>query len=168
MRDRASRVARESHARGRKIVEAVRVADILHSGRIANTPPHTFAVREIAEASRQGDRVFRNSAVGHRKVGAPPDDVGDRRAALDGLTRDDAVAVAQRIPLPELDRIDVERGGELIHLRLVRETRLDRAKPTHRAGRGVVRVRADGVYSRVGHAIGSGAEARRIRDDRGA
>src|SRR5213075_3319024 len=99
MCDRTRGVAREAYACGREVVKTMRVADVLHPGRIADAASHAFAVREVAESSREGDRVRWDLAVGHRDVSAPADDLGDGRAPLHRLTRDDAIAVAQGILL---------------------------------------------------------------------
>ena len=66
--------------------------------------------------------------------------------------------------MAEDDRIHVERRGQLVHLRFVRETGLHSSEAAHRSGRRVVGVRAHRVDPRVGDAIGPGSEARRIRD----
>ena len=57
--------------------------------------------------------------------------------------------VRQRVAPPQLDRVHLQRGGELVHLRLVREAGLHRAEAAHRAARRVVGVDDVGVDPRV-------------------
>ena len=69
------------------------------------------------------------------------------------------VARRERVQEAELDRIDAERVGELVHLGLAGEARLNRAEAAHRAARRVVRVHHRRLDQRVRHQVG--AELRR-------
>ena len=51
-----------------------------------------------------------------------------------------AVTGLERVQQPQLDRVDLERRGEPVHLRLAREAGLDGAEAAHRAAGRVVRV----------------------------
>src|SRR5438270_11958561 len=97
MHDRPARVTRKPHARGREVVEAVRVADVLHSRGIADAAAYALAARAVAETARQRDRVSPYFPFGHRDVGARTDDVSDGSASLHRLTCDGPTAVAKRL-----------------------------------------------------------------------
>ncbi len=73
----------------------------------------------------------------------------------------------ERVQQPQLDRIDVERGGELVHLRLGGEARLHRAEAAHRAARRVVRVDGEAVDQDVVDRVRADRERAGVRDDRG-
>ena len=73
------------------------------------------------------------------------------------------VARRERVQQAELDRVDVERRCELVHLRLVREARLHGAEAAHRAAGRVVRVDAGRFDQRV---VGTLVGARRRRTPR--
>ena len=63
--------------------------------------------------------------------------------------------------------IDLERRGELVHLRLGCEAGLDRTEPAHRAAGRVVRVHAEAVDQHVVAGVRADGERARVRDDRG-
>ena len=80
----------------------------------------------------------------------------------------------ERVPQPQLDRVDVERGGELVHLRLGGEAGLHGAEAAHRAAGRVVRVdggrleqrvrrRRTGPTAKRGGVRGHGRRARGVR-----
>ena len=77
------------------------------------------------------------------------------------------VARRERVQQPELDRVDAERGGELVHLRLGREARLDGAEAAHRAAGRVVRVDARRLDQRVLDRVRPDRERGGVRGDRG-
>ena len=62
--------------------------------------------------------------------------------------------------------IDVERGRELVHLRLVREAALNGAEAAHGAARRVVRVDAGAFDEDVLDAVRAGSEAAGVREHR--
>ena len=95
--------------------------------------------------------------------GAASDHLGHGQRAGDQLAGRKHVAGRDRVEQAQLDRLDVERGGELVHLRLVREAALHGAESAHRAARRVVRVDARAFDEDVVDAIGAGGEAAGIR-----
>ena len=84
-RERTALVAHEANAGGREVVEPVRVADVLHADREADTAAHALAVREVPRAAGQRDGIGLGPPRREWSVGAAPHDLGDRGAALDGL-----------------------------------------------------------------------------------
>ena len=64
-----------------------------------------------------------------------------------------------RVEDPQVDRVHVERRGELVHLRLVGEGDLHGAEAAHRAARRVVGVDDVGVDARVGDLVGPAARS---------
>ena len=93
-------------------------------------PGSRIASRGSASGSGSGIAAARRitSRVGSEPVTTWP--VAQRAARL------------ERVQEPQLDRVDVERGRELVHLRLGREARLHGAEAAHRAAGRVVRVDA--------------------------
>ena len=77
-----------------------------------------------------------------------------------------AAARLERVQEPQLDRVDLERGRELVHLRLGREARLHRAEPAHRAARRVVRVHDETLDPHVLDRVRPDRERARVRDHR--
>ena len=116
----------------------------------------------------QADRVARE-LLGRRRLerGRPADHLGGRERALDHLAGRQRVARRERVQQPELDGVDPERGGELVHLRLAGEARLHGAEAAHRAARRVVRVDAGRLDQRVRHVVRPAGERGRVRRDRG-
>src|SRR5262249_59179053 len=72
----------------------------------------------------------------------------------------------ERVEEAELDRIDRERSGELVHLGLVREAALDGAEAAHRAARRVVGVDAGALDQRVLDRVRATRERGGVRRDR--
>ena len=105
----------------------------------------------------------RSVGQGHRLESL--EQLGDRGRALHGLPGRQARALDHRVPQPQLDRIEVERGGEPVHLRLVGEARLHRAEPAHGAAGRVVGVHDVAVDRRVRADVRPDGEAGRVRDD---
>src|SRR5204862_7895780 len=114
-------VALDTNACGREVVEGVRVADVLQPDGESDAALHSLAVREVARAAGKLERIVRRTPRRERQRRAATDHFGDGRGSLDGLIGDDAVAVLERVSRAELDRIDAQRGGELVHLRFVAE-----------------------------------------------
>ena len=77
----------------------------------------------------------------------------EHRLGLEHLAGGDRVALAEEVPLAQLERIHAERRGERVHLALVGDARLDGAERPVGAGDGIVRVRGDGIHVDVGDAI---------------
>ena len=92
--ERTTLIAHEPNAGRGEVVEAVRIAHVLHAGGEADTSTHALAEREIAGTTRQTDRIVRDLRLRQREVRAAAHDLGDRCAAFDRLARDDPVAVA--------------------------------------------------------------------------
>jgi hypothetical protein len=140
----------EPHARGAGVVEALRVADVLEPNREADPTLHALATGGVARSSRKADRVARELlGLGHRQRGRAADHLGHRERACHHLAHRHRVARLQRVQQPQLDRVDLERGGQLVHLRLVSEAALDGAEAAHRAAGRVVRVDAGRLDQRV-------------------
>ena len=114
----------EPHARGAVVVEALRVADVLEADREADAAPDALAARRVAGAAGQPQRVARQ-LLGRAAARAR------RRARITSATGSEPVIRwpvgsvspgAERVQQPQLDRVDPERGGELVHLRLARRS----------------------------------------------
>ena len=86
---------------------------------------------------------------------------------VDPLARREHVARRERVPQPQLDRVEPERVRELVHLRLGGEARLHGAEAAHRAARRVVRVDARRLEQRVRDRVRTARERRRVRRHRG-
>ena len=106
------------------------------------TPRRTPSPRVVFPAppgSRIGSRGKRlRGRHGHRRRGA--DHLGDRQRPGQHLPGRQRVAGLERIQQPQLDRVDPERLGEPVHLRLTGEADLHRAEAAHRPARRVVGV----------------------------
>ncbi len=80
------------------------------------------------------------------------------------LARRQGVARLERVQQPQLDRVDPERLGEAVHLRLGGEADLHRAEAAHRPAGRVVRVDDRALDQRVVDAVGAEREAGGVRD----
>ena len=90
---------------------------------------HVAPLGGAAGAAGQADRVGRRLVrPGSGRLGAGADDLGHRGGAGDDLAGDELVARRQGVAQPQLDRVDAERGGQLVHLGLVAEAGLHRAE----------------------------------------
>ena len=157
----------ELHARGAVVVEALRVADVLEADREADAAADALAARRVAGAAGQPDRVARQRlGLGHRDRGGGADHLGDGQRPGHDLARRQRVAGLDRVQQPQLDRVDAERGGQQVHLRLGGEARLHGAEAAHRAARRVVRVDRRGLDQRVVDAVRADRERGGVRDDR--
>ena len=136
-------VGAQRDARGAVVVEALRVADVLEPDREADAAADALAARRVARAARAaGSPRAAAARLGDRQLGGAADHVGDRKRSLDPLAGRQHVAGRERVPQPQLDRVELERVRELVHLRLGGEAGLHGAEPAHRTARRVVRVDA--------------------------
>ena len=126
--------------------------------------PSPRVVLPAPPGSRSGSR---GSGSGARRLerGSGADHLGGRQRAVDPLAGRKRVARRERVQQPELDRVDPERRGELVHLRLAREAGLDGAEAAHRAARRVVRVDDRRLEPRVRHRVGAAGERGGVRAD---
>ena len=158
----------EHDARRTRVVEALRVADVLEPDREPDPAPDTFAARRVAGAAGQPDRVARQLlGRGHRDRGGGANRLGHRARALDHLARRQRIAGAERVQEAQLDRVDLELGRQEVHLRLGGEARLHGAEAAHRATRRVVRVHRRRLDQRVVDAIRADRERCGVRRDGG-
>ena len=134
-------VGEQPHPRGAVVVEALREADVLEPDREAGAAPDPLAAGGVAGAARQAQRVARERlGLGRHERGGAADHLGGRERAFDPLAGRKHVARGEGIQQAQLDRVDPERRGELVHLGLAGEARLDGPEPAHRATGRVVRV----------------------------
>ena len=156
----------EPHASRAGVVEALRVADVLEADREADPALDALAAGRVAGAAGQADRVARQLlGLRHRQRGGAADHLCHRQRARHLLPGRERVARPERVQQPQLDRVDLERGGELVHLRLVREAALDGAEAAHRAAGRVVRVDAGRLDQRVLDLVRADSEGGRVRAD---
>ncbi len=157
-------VRAQPHARSAVVVEALRVADVLEADREADAAPDALAAGRVPGAAGEPDRVARELlGLGYRKLRRTPDHLGDGERPVDPLAGRQDVAGRERVPEAELDRVDLERDGELVHLRLGREARLHGAEAAHRAAGRVVRVDAGRLEQSVRDRVRPARERRRVR-----
>jgi hypothetical protein len=166
--DLGGAVGTKDHARGREVVETLGVADVLEADGEADATPDALAPGRVSRAARQADRLPRQLLrLRHRQLGGAPDHLSRRQRALDQLAGGQGVARPEGVQEPELDRVDPERRGELVHLRLGGETGLHRPEAAHRPAGRVVRVDARRLDQRIRDLVGAEREARRVRGDGG-
>ena len=119
------------------------------------TPRRTPSPRVVLPAppgSRIGSRGSSSgSGNGQRRRAA--DHLGHRQRPGDLLAGRQPVTRPHRVQEPQLDRVDVERLRQPVHLRLAREAGLHRAEPAHRTARRVVRVDGGRLDQRVLDAV---------------
>ena len=132
-----------------------RRADALAAGRVARAARQPDGSRGSCSGSGSGSAAARRitSATGNEPV-------------ID-LARRQVPPGCERVQQPQLDRIDVERRRELVHLRLGREARLHGAEAAHRAARRVVRVDAGRLDQRVATRTGPHANQAAFESHRG-
>lgn len=129
---------------GGVVVEALGEADVLQADRVAYAAYDALAVGGVGEAAGQGPYVGVLAgalplALGrHRHRLDAAQQFGDRGGRVDHLSGRQQGALLHGVELPELDRVHVQLGGQLVHLRLVGEARLDGAEASHRAARGLL------------------------------
>ena len=133
------------------------------------TPRRTPSPRVVLPAppgSRSGSRGS-SSGAGGRSAAARRI---TSRVGSDPVTTwpvGQAVARLERVEEPQLDGIDLELGGEQVHLRLGREARLDGPEAAHRAARRVVRVDRGRLDQGVVDAVRADRERGGVRRDGG-
>ena len=165
--DLGGAVRAQDHAGGRVVVEALGVADVLEAHREADAASHALAARRVARAAGEADRLARQLLrLGRLQSRGAADDLGDRQRALDRLACRELAAGAERVEQAQLDGVDSERLGELVHLRLGREARLDGAEAAHRPAGRVVRVDARRLDQRVVDRVRPDREAGGVGGDR--
>ena len=150
---------REPDAGGRVVVEALRVADVLVADGVADAAPDALAVRRVRVPTGEHGRGRPAAAAGRATLASSS---LDRRGAADRRPGRDHAALGERVAAPQLDRIHLQRRGELVHLRLVREAGLHGAEAAHRAARRVVGVDDVGVDQRVRHVVRPAGERGRV------
>ena len=159
--------APEPDPRRARVVEPLREADVLEADREAHPAPDALAAGRVARSAREADRVARELlGLRHRELGRAADHLRGRERAGHELARRQPVARPDRVQQAKLDRVDVERIREPVHLCLVREAALHGAEPPHRAAWWVVRVHARRLDQRVVDPVGPTREAGRVRGDR--
>ena len=114
-----------------------------------------------------GSRTGRVGRRRHRDRRAGIDHLAHRRAPVQHLAGRQHGTRPERVPSPQLEGIDPEHRGELVHLGLVGERHLRRAEPAHRAAGRVVRVDRRPLQQGVRHLVRSGRERRRVPDHGG-
>jgi hypothetical protein len=157
--------------RTRAVVEALGEADVLDADRVADAPDDALAVRGVGQAARQLPYVRAVGglplALGRQRAGLDAaQEFGDRRRGVDDLPGGHDRALRHRVALPELHGVQAERGGHLVHLRLVGEARLDGAEAAHGAAGRVVGVEGERLYLHVPDDVRADAEGGRVADDR--
>ena len=139
--DRGTAVGVELNSCRGVVVEALRVADVLEADREADPAPDALAARRVARAARKTHRIARELfGLGNVERGCTANDIRDRKRPGDRLTGRQRAAGPERVQQTQLDRIDVERLRELVHLSLVSEANLYRAEAAHGTARWVVRI----------------------------
>src|SRR5439155_9759459 len=129
--DSGAAVGMQLHSCRRVVVEAFRVTDVLEADRKADATLDSLAARGVARAAGQTHRIaWELLRLGDVERRCLANDVRDRKRAGDLLARRQRAAGPERVQQPQLDRVDVERVRELVHLRLVSEADLDRAEST--------------------------------------
>ena len=165
--ERAVGVDEDAHARGRVVVEALREADVLDPHRVPDAAAHALAVGRVGDAAGQLALVVGVGLGRERQRADALEQLGHRGRLGDDLAGREPVAGRDRVADAQRDRVDPERGGEPVHLRLVGERDLDGAEAAHRAARRVVRVDDVRGQVRVRDRVGPGGEARRVGAHRG-
>jgi hypothetical protein len=166
LHERAERVGREPDASGGVIVEALGEAHVLDADGIADAAADPLPVRGVRDPAGQLARVARGLGR-HGEALHALEQLGDRGGRGHQLPRRQPVAGRDRVAQAQRDRIHSQRGGELVHLRLVRERHLDGPEPAHRPAGRVVRVHHVGGQAGVRHRIRAGREAGGVRAHRG-
>ena len=166
--DDGAAVGAEHDAGGAEVVEAFRVADVLEPEREPDAASNALAVRRVAGAAGQAERVAgQRLGLGNGQGRGAQDDLARRQRAGDDLSGGQDVARLERVQQPQLDGVDPELLGEQVHLRLAREAGLHSAEAAHRAARRVVRVDRRRLDQRVVDPVGPERERGGVRRDRG-
>ena len=158
----------QDDARRAVVVEALRVADVLEADGEPDPTSDSFTAGRVPRTAGQPDHVaWQLLRRGRLESSRSPDHVPGRQRAGDDLAGREGTARLECVQEPELDRVDVERGGEPVHLRLGREAGLHRAEAAHRTARRVVRVDGEAVDQHVVHRVRPDREGARVRDHGG-
>src|SRR5215210_28656 len=159
----------EGHARGRVVVEALRVADVLEADGITHPSLYRLAVCHVGDAARKLAQVPAHHLLLLRQGHAldPPQDLGHRGGPGHLLPERERIPWLDRVLYAELDRVHAELPRQLVHLGLVGEAHLHGAEPAHRAAGWVVGVDHVGIHQRVRHLVWAAGEAGRVGADGG-
>ncbi len=155
----------ERAARGRVVVVPLGVHEVLEADREAHPAPHVDRVARAARTTGSRQHVVDGRRGGNGSSAQARMTSATGSVPVDPLTGEQLVTGRERVAQAQLDRVDVARGGEQVHLRLVRERHLHRAEAAHRATRRVVGAHAERLDERVGHAVRTGGEARGVGGD---
>lgn len=158
-----------AHLGGRVVVEALGEADVLDADRVADAPYDALAVRGVGQTAGQlpdvGALAGLPLALGRqRHLLDAAKQFGDRRRGVDRLPGRHDGPLLHGVELPELDPVHAQLVGELVHLRLVGEARLDRAEAAHGAAGRVVAVERDGLDVDVVDHVRAHAQRGRVAD----
>src|ERR671918_407016 len=127
-----------------------------------------FPAGRVARAAGKADGIAREVfRLRDGNVGAAADHLRDRERAGDPLAGREGVAGRERVPQAQLHRVELERRGELVHLRLGGKAGLNGPEAAHRAAGRVVRVDAGRVDQRVGDGVGAAGKGGGVRTDGG-
>jgi hypothetical protein len=156
----------QRHRRLRRVVESLAVGDVLETDGVADSALQGLPAADVAGASRVGDRLASPSRLLGRQWGGPAalDHLPHRRRALEDLAGGEHRAGADGVPQPQLERIEPELRGELVHRALVGEADLRRAEAAHRAAGRVVRVDDRRLDEDVRHLVRPGCERGRVAE----
>ena len=158
LRDHVIPLQGDPHPRRRVVVEALGEARVLDPDGVADAAADALPARRAARPARQ-----RPAGGRERPVAQALEQLGHGRRPADRLARRQPALLGERVAQPQLDRVGVERAGELVHLRLVGEADLHRAEASHGAAGRVVGVDRVGVDQRAGHDVGAARERRGVR-----
>ena len=133
------------------------------------TPRRTPSPRVVLPAppGRRIDVAGKRLGLGQGQRRRTSDHLARRQRAGHDLPGRKRASGLERVQEAQLDRVDVERGREPVHLRLGREARLHGAEAAHRPARRVVRVDGEPVDLDVLDRVRTDRERARVRDDRG-
>ena len=149
------------------VVEALGEPDVLVGHRVADAAHHALAVGGVGHAAGQIPQVrlaVRAARRRQRHGLHPAQQFLDWRRAVDDLPGRRLRALGHRVAAAQLDRVQAQRGRQLVHLGLVGERGLHRAETPHGPARRVVGVRAVRVDVHVGHHVGPDAHRARVPD----
>ena len=134
----------------------------------AKPEPRRTASASAVRPAPPGRAMASTLELGRDQVGDVDDgldDLGHRRGTGDHLTGGQHVAGLQRVLEAELDRVDAQGVGELVHLGLVGEAGLHRAEAAHGPAGRVVGAHRPAVDVGVGRDVRAHGEAGGVADD---
>ncbi len=152
-RHRLPRDDLELDPRRRVVVVALGEADVLVGDRVSDAAHHALTMGGVGDPAGQVPQVAGTVPLGERHRLQALQQLGHRGRAVHDLPGWRLVAHADRVAAAQLDRVQPELRGQLVHLGLVAERRLHRAETAHRAARRVVRVDAVAVDVHVRHHV---------------